>query len=581
MALDGITLHFLKTELEETLVGARVEKVYQPGKSEIILLLRTRQGPFRLLLCAESSSPRVHITTQTVENPQKPPMLCMLLRKHLCGAVLTGFRQAGLDRVLFLDFDAANEIGDRVRLTLCAEIMGQHSNLILLDGSGRILDAVKRVDASKSALREILPGVSYQAPPRQDKIAVTDESAAQACLARIRQSPDAPLAKTLMQHIEGISPIGRRELAFPAGGGCTCTVREAGEGELRAVLGQLAASLTASPTHCVVCDEEEKPFDFSFLDIRQYGGFLKKTEYPSFSTLLDAFYAERDRLLRAKRRAGDLHRALQTLRERTARKMANRKAQLKDSAEKEKLRIFGELIQANQYALEKGACAYVLENYYDENKPVRIPADPALSPSQNAQKYYQANKKAATAEKMLADLIAKDEQELQYLESVEDALSRAQGESDLSMIRQELIDGRYLKRKKGGKQRLPKEQPPYRFRTSEGFTVLVGRNNVQNDRLTLKVAKNYDMWLHTQRFAGSHTILLSERRAFTDLAISEAAAIAAFFSSARDAQKVPVDYTLVKNIKKPAGAKPGKVIYSTYNTIYVAPREPEDAAKTE
>lgn len=577
MALDGITLHFLKTELDKTLVGARVEKVHQPGKSEMILLLRTRQGPYRLLLSAESSSPRVHITTQAVENPQNPPMLCMLFRKHLCGAVLAGFRQAGLDRVLFLDFDATNEIGDRVRLTLCAEIMGQHSNLILLDGDGRILDAVKRVDASKSAFREILPGLVYQAPPRQDKLALTDESAVETCLARIQKIPDAPLAKALMQHVEGISPIVSRELAFRAGGDCTCTVREAGEEKLRAVLRQLAASLSASPAHCVVCDEEGKPFDFSFLDILQYGVFLQKVEYADFSALLDAFYAERDRLLRAKRRAGDLHRSLQTLRERTARKMANRKAQLESSAEKEKLRVFGELIQANQYALEKGASAYTLENYYDENKPVRIPVDPALTPSQNAQKYYKAYKKASTAEKMLADLIAKDEQELQYLESVEDALSRAQGESDLSMIRQELIDGRYLKRKKGGKQRLPKEQPPYRFQTSEGFTVLVGRNNVQNDRLTLKVAKNYDMWLHTQHYAGSHTILLSEHRAFTDLAISEAAAIAAYFSSARDAQKVPVDYTLVKNIKKPAGAKPGKVIYSTYNTIYVAPREPEEA----
>ena len=575
MALDGITLHFIKTELEETLVGARIEKVHQPAKCELTLHMRTRSGAYRLLLSAESASPRIHITQRPGENPQNPPMLCMLLRKHLSGAVLVGLRQSGLDRVLFLDFDATNEIGDKVRLSLCVEIMGQHSNIILIDGNGMILDAVKRVDSSKSAYREILPGVAYQLPPQQDKIQLTNDNISN-CLIRLFMNPEQQLPAAFMKNIEGISPIVSRELAFRAAGDCTCTVREAGEERIKSALEYLSSCLQKVPAHCVVCDEEEKPFDFSFLEILQYGGFCKKIEYASFCALLDDFYAERDRLLRAKRRAGDLHKTLQTLRERTARKMANRQAQLKDSAEKDRLRIFGELIQANQYALEKGASFYELENYYDGNQPVRIPADPALTPSQNAQKYYKAYKKASTAEKMLAELIAHDEQELSYFASVEDALSRAEAESDLAAIRQELIDGKYLKRKKGGKQRLPKELPPHKFKTSEGFTVLVGRNNVQNDKLTLKTAKNYDMWLHTQHYAGSHTILVSDNREITDQAISEAAAIAAFFSSACDAQKVPVDYTRVKNIKKPAGAKPGKVIYNTYNTIYVTPTEPKE-----
>lgn len=575
MALDGITLHFIKTELEKTLLGARVEKVHQPAKCELTLLMRTRTGAYRLLISAESASPRIHITETASENPQNPPMLCMLLRKHLTGATLCGLRQAGLDRVLFLDFDATNEIGDKVRLTLCVEIMGQHSNIILLQENGTILDAVKRVDASKSAYREILPGIPYKLPPRQDKIPLSEETI-QPCAARILQSPQQQLPAAFMKNVEGISPIVSRELAFRAVGDCTCTVREAGEKAIRSALEYLCTTMNGVPAHCVVCDEDDKPFDFSFLDILQYGNFCKKIAYTSFSALLDAFYAERDRILRAKRRAGDLHRTLQTLQERTARKMANRRAQLKDSAEKERLRVFGELIQANQYTLQKGSSVYEVENYYDDNKPVRIPVDPALSPTQNAQKYFKAYKKASTAEKMLAELIAHDEQELSYLASVEDALSRAQGESDLAAIRQELIDGKYLKKKKGGKQRLPKELPPHKFKTREGFTVLVGRNNVQNDKLTLKTAKNYDIWLHTQHFAGAHTILVSDNREITDQAISEAAAIAAFFSSARDAQKVPVDYTRIKNIKKPVGAKPGKVIYNTYNTIYVMPSEPKE-----
>jgi len=575
MALDGITLHFVKIELENTVLGARVEKVHQPSKAEIVLLLRTRNGAFRLFMSAESASARIHLTQYATENPQNPPMLCMLFRKHLTGAQLSNIRQVGLDRILFLDFDATNEIGDKVRLSLCVEITGQHSNIILIDGNGKILDAVKRVDETKSSVREILPNCTYILPPRQDKINLLTESAEKAA-ARVKLQKNQQLSKAFMQSIEGISPIVSRELAVIAAGDCTCFVDSAEESRITAAILHLQSVLqNNAPQYCTVYNEEDKPFDFSFLDITQYGTYYKKTYADSFCALLDAFYFERDRALRAKRKAGDLYKALNTLKERTARKISNQQAELNACADKEQLRIFAELINANQYALQKGAAFYEVPNYYAENQPVRIRANPALSPAQNAQKYYKAYKKAHTAEKMLGQLIDKGEQELLYFDSVLDILSRADTESELSFIRQELIDGGYLKRKKGGKLRLPKEMPPYRFQTSEGFTVLVGRNNVQNDKLTLKTAKNYDMWLHTQNFAGSHTIILSENREITDKAVVEAAEIAAFFSSAKGAQKVPVDYTLIKNIKKPAGAKPGKVIYHIYNTVFVTPKNPE------
>ncbi len=575
MALDGITLHFVKTELENTVLGARVEKVHQPSKAEIVLLLRTRNGAFRLFLSAESASARVHLTQYPTENPQNPPMLCMLFRKHLTGAVLSNIRQAGLDRILFLDFDATNEIGDKVRLSLCVEITGQHSNIILIDGNGKILDAVKRVDETKSTVREVLPGCTYVLPPRQDKINLLTESAEKAT-ARVKLQKNQQLSKAFMQSVEGISPIVSRELATRAAGDCTCSADSAKEDRITAAISDIQTALqNNTPQYCIVYNEDDKPFDFSFMDITQYGTYYKKTYADSFCALLDAFYFERDRALRAKRKAGDLYKALNTLKERTARKISNQQAELKACADKEQLRVFAELINAHQYALQKGAAFYEVPNYYDDNQKVRISANPALSPAQNAQKYYKAYKKAHTAEKMLAQLIGKGEQELLYFDSVLDILSRADTESELSLIRQELIDGGYLKRKKGGKLRLPKEMPPYRFQTSEGFTVLVGRNNVQNDKLTLKTAKNYDMWLHTQNFAGSHTIILSENREITDKAVVEAAEIAAFFSSAKDAQKVPVDYTLIKNIKKPVGAKPGKVIYHVYNTVFVTPKNPE------
>lgn len=577
MALDGITLHFVKTELEQTVLGARVEKVHQPSKAEIVLLLRTRGGAFRLFLSAESASARVHLTQFPTENPQNPPMLCMLFRKHLTGATLVGIRQAGLDRILFLDFDAANEIGDKVKLTLCIEITGQHSNIILIDGNGKIIDAVKRVDETKSSVREVLPNCTYVLPPRQDKINLLSASVEQAAV-RVKLQKNQQLAKAFMQSVEGISPIVSRELAHLAAGDCTCAVEVVPKQQIAAALENVKRCLqTDAPQYCTVYNEEDKPFDFSFLDITQYGAFYKKTYADSFCALLDAFYFERDRVLRAKRKAGDLYKALHTLQERTARKISNQQAELSACADKEQLRVFAELINANQYALTKGSPVYEVPNYYANNETVRIPVNPALSPAQNAQKFYKAYKKAHTAEKMLAGLIEKGEQEILYFDSVLDTLSRAETESELTLIRQELIDGGYLKRKKGGKLRLPKELPPYQFKTSEGFTVLVGRNNTQNDKLTLKTAKNYDMWLHTQNFAGSHTVILSENREITDKAIVEAAEIAAFFSSAKEAQKVPVDYTLIKNIKKPVGAKPGKVIYHVYNTVFVTPRNPEEA----
>lgn len=575
MALDGITLHFVKTELEQAVLGARVEKVHQPSKAEIVLLLRTRSGAFRLFLSAESASARVHLTAYPTENPQNPPMLCMLFRKHLTGAILSGIRQAGLDRILFLDFQATNEIGDKVQVTLCVEITGQHSNIILIDGNGKILDAVKRVDETKSTVREVLPNCTYVLPPRQDKINLLTESVELAA-ARVKLQKNQQLSKAFMQSVEGVSPIVSRELAHLAAGDCTCAVDGVDVQCITQALLQVQTALRKNnPQYCIVYNTDEKPFDFSFLNITQYGDSYKKSFADSFCALLDAFYFERDRALRAKRKAGDLYKALHTLKERTARKISNQQAELSACADKEQLRIFAELINANQYALSKGVPIYEVPNYYEDNKIVRIAVNPAFSPAQNAQKFYKAYKKAHTAEKMLVGLIEKGEQELLYFDTVLDALSRADSESELTLIRQELIDGGYLKRKKGGKLRLPKELPPYKFQTSEGFIVLVGRNNTQNDKLTLKTAKNYDMWLHTQSFAGSHTVILSENREITEKAIVEAAEIAAFFSSAKEAKKVPVDYTFIKNIKKPVGAKPGKVIYHIYNTVYVTPRNPE------
>lgn len=577
MALDGIFLHFLKQELEREALGARVEKVSQPSREELVLSLRSRNGAYKLLLSVRSNSPRVHFTKYAPDNPQTPPMLCMLLRKTLVGAVLTGLRQAGLDRVLFLDFDASNEIGDRVHPSLCIEIMARHSNIILLDENGAVMDAVKRIDASKSSVRVILPGVPYALPPAQAKIDLLHETAEEA-FERVLPEGEARLSAALLRALQGVSPIVCRELASRAAGedAPVSALAPAQKERLANELERLCEQVRrGSPEPVMVLDQEGKPVDFAFLPICQYGPLMQTRAYTALSALLDDFYTERDRAERTKQRALDLFRLLTSTMERITRRLNAQRAELAASEDREALRIRAELINAYQYALEKGAPFYDVENYYDGNRTLRIPADPALTPAQNAQRYYRDYRKAQTAQKVLTEQIAAGEQEFQYIESVFDALSRSQSERELAEIRAELAAGGYLKSRHGanGKQKAPKALPPMEFRTEDGFTVLVGRNNVQNDRLSLKTAAKTDLWLHTRNIPGSHVILVTNGRETSEEALVQAAQLAAWFSKARESSGVPVDYTPVRMLRKPQGARPGKVIYDTYRTLSVHPSE--------
>ncbi len=573
MALDGIFLHFLKQEIEREALGARVEKVSQPSKEELVLSLRNRTGAYKLLLSVRSNSPRVHFTKYAPDNPQTPPMLCMLLRKTLVGAVLTGLRQAGLDRVLFLDFDASNEIGDRVHPSLCIEIMARHSNIILLDENGTVIDAVKRIDAAKSSVREILPGVPYELPPAQDKVNLLQKDA-RAAYERVLAQGEARLSAALLHSLQGVSPIVCRELANRAAGE-DLLVSSLSLAQKSILLQELEALLKrvrgGSPEPEMVLDQEGKPVDFAFLPVGQYGSLMHVRAYPELSALLDDFYTERDRAERTKQRAQDLFRLLTSTMERITRRLNAQRAELAASEDREELRIRAELINAYQYTLEKGAPFYDVENYYDENRILRIPADPALTPARNAQKYYKEYRKAQTAQRVLTEQIAAGEQELQYIESVFDALSRSQSERELAEIREELAAGGYLKRRRSAKQKAPKALPPMEFCTDDGFSILVGRNNVQNDKLSLKMAAKNDLWLHTKNIPGSHVILVTGGREPSGEALVQAAQLAAWFSRARESSSVPVDYTPVRMLRKPQGARPGKVIYDTYRTLSVRP----------
>ena len=574
MALDGITLGLIKNELSGYILGSKIDKVHQPSKNELVLILRTRNGGYRLYLSCDGQSPRVHLTRYNLENPKVPPMLCMLLRKRLCGATLTNISQVRNDRIIIFEFDGTTEIGDKTTYYLICEIMGQRSNIILCDEEYKIIDSVKRIDEEKSSVREILPGLRYELPPIQEKCNIyTDTSAS--ITEKILACPEKMLSKSILETVEGFSPIVAREIAYRTVfsdkqvGVLLDIEKERLENEIRVI----KEDVVDNKSFYMLISPDKTPFDFSFTDIRQYGTTLAKKQYDSISELLDDFYLEKDKINRTKRKAADLFKLLNSAIERTSRKINNRRMELEKSENREQIRVYAELITANQYRLTEKSSVFKLENYYDNNNIIEIPANPALSPLQNAQKYFKEYKKAVNAEKLLYNLIEEGEQELVYLDSVLDNLSRAETEREISEIRDELEQGGYVKNKKGNKQKKEKALPPIEYISSDGFKILVGRNNVQNDVLTLKTAMNYDMWFHIQKYAGSHTIIVADKKEISETAIYEAACIAAYHSKAKDSSSVAVDYTLIKNVKKPTGAKPGKVIYNTYNTVYVTPEK--------
>jgi len=573
MALDGAFLYAVRNELLP-LIGGRVEKIHQPSREEIIISIRTRGGSKKLYISSNAGSARVHITENSVDNPQTPPMFCMLLRKRLGSGKLIDIRQDGLERILFLDFECVNELGDVVTVTLACEIMGRCSNLVIISHEGKVIDSIKRVDEDMSRERLVLPGMKYTMPPRDDRLNfLTAEP--EEIVDRLRSTEPKELSKALIRIFEGISPILAREWAFFAGRGAHLESDTIDGDQLDRLLfvikrtkGQLE---NGECCFSVASDKEGQLKDFSFIRLSQFGTLMYTKEIASASELLDYFYSERDRAARTKQRANDLFKLLMNLTERTSRRIAAQREELAACADKEHAKLCGDLISANMYRIKKGDSSAVVENFYDESCPqVTIELDVRKTPAQNAQHYYNEYKKSVTAEEKLAVQIQKGEEELQYLESVFDSLTRASSENDIIQLRLELREQGYV-RYAGGKAKPPKALPPIEYKSSDGFTILVGRNNKQNDQLSLKFAEKSDIWLHTQLITGSHVLILTDGETPPDMTIEEAAIIAAVNSSGRNSGLVPVDYCLAKFVKKPAGAKPGKVIFTNYKTAFVKP----------
>lgn len=572
MALDAICLQAVVAELREELLGLRIEKVQQPARDQVILLLR---GSRRLLLNAGASAPRIQLTHLWRDNPAEPPMFCMLLRKHLAGARIAAITQPPLERLVQLELDIIDDFGQPGKRTLVLEAMGRRSNLILLDGEGRIIDCMRRVDAEMSPQRQVLPGLYYELPAPTDRCAVTEETKEGFREKLTAANPERQVDAFLLDHYFGISPLMAREIVYRAAGETDCRIfalKEEEEDALWEKISDFSASVLENRFTPICLKKDGRPMEFSCFPITQYGAAVETEVYSSFSELMDAFYETRERIDRVRQRGAELIRTAATARDRMKRKLAMQEKDYAATQNRDELRICGDLITSNLYRMERGQNKLVCGNFYDENcAEITIPLDPLLTPQQNAAKYYKRYNKAKTAEKHLREQMEITRRDLEYLESVLEEIDKAELEQDFNDIRSELREAGFLRQQ--GKKEINRPAKPRVFHTSTGFRVLVGRNNRQNDKLTLKDADHRDLWLHTQKIHGSHVILCTEGKTVDNDTIVEAAKIAAYYSHARESGNVPVDYTLVKNVKKPVGSRPGMVIYHVYNTVNVTPDE--------
>lgn len=570
MPLDAVFLTGLTRELETRITGAKIDKVQQPERDLLLLSLRTHDGNARLLVNGGVGSARVHLTQGSFENPQEPPMFCMLLRKHLVGARIESLVQPDFERLLILNLDARDEMGAAVKKQLVVEMLGRQSNVILVGPEGHIIDCMRRVDSAMSEVRPVLPGMLYRLPPRQEKPVLfeTDAERRRALLAAVETG--VAVDKWLLNTFSGLSPLTCRELCHRAFGESSPrfpSMTEAQRDALLAALEELTLRVAAGALEPTMLLDGEQPKDFSFWPVMQYEGALTCTQCESFSALLDEFYLRRDKAEAMRRKSQALTRSVKTARDRTAKKLALQQEELQRSTDREALRRKADLITANLYRMKKGDRTLVTQDFYAEGCPeVEIPLDPLKTPQQNAAKLYKAYQKAKTAEAHLTKLIAEASQSLNYLNSVLDELARAEGERDLAEIRAELRATGYLRREKANKREKTQPRAPLRFISSAGYEILVGRSNTQNDELTHRIARRTDIWLHTQKVHGSHVIIRARDTQPDDQTVSEAASLAVYYSQARGGGKTPVDYTMVRFVRKPSGALPGMVLYTEYQT---------------
>ncbi|MGN0801962.1 MAG: NFACT family protein [Candidatus Faecivicinus sp.] len=569
MPLDGITLGFMADELSQALVGGRIDRVTQPERDELILTIRNNGKNMLLLLSASAGCARAHLTAQKKTGTLEPPALCMLMRKHVTGGRIAAIRQIHCDRILEIEIEHYDELGDRVTKRLICEFMGKHSNLIFVGGDGRIIDSARRVSEAMSSVREVLPGLRYEQPPEHGKLPFDEVTADRLFGAMSGQS--GPVWKALSRTISGLSTQLARELAFRATGNDDAHLEECSPEAVCTSVAEALAHLKEEFSPRVLRDDSGGAVDFAAFPYLSRSA-LEAECFPTLSEAMDAFYRTRDIAERIQQKSAALHRVLKNNIERCERKLALQQEALLGSQRMEEYRLKGELLTANLHLAQKGKNQVELPNYYEEGMPMlSVELDEKLSPGQNAQKYFKLYQKARNAQVLAAEQIEKTSAELAYLEGQMDNLSKCLEESELFELREELEKFGYVKANRNRRQlkQLPPSQP-MKFTAASGRTILVGKNNLQNDKLTFTAQPN-EIWLHAKDMPGSHVIIVGEDP--SEETILEAARLAAAYSKGSASSRVPVDYTQRKYVKKPSGAKPGFVIYTHQKTLYVAPDE--------
>lgn len=573
MAFDAGMLAVILHEIRERLTGGKIEKIHMPQKDMVILQMKNGGGTHRLLINAGPSSPRMCITGEKTENPAVPPMFCMMLRKHFSGAKLIGVHQLGFERAARLTFETYDELGFKTEKHLIAEIMGKYSNLILTDAKDKILGLLKTVDFTTSEKRQLLPGMLYELPPKQEKSDPTAVTESEFNRLATDMGLDTAADKFILSAFAGFASVTAREIAYRAGGATDVTLRECADSIWREFSSCVTAVKTGGGTPTLVLSKDGTPKEYCYLTLTQYGDSMECVTMPDYSTLIDTYFAERSRQDLLKQRASDILRILTAAETRITKKIYRQTEELKECEEGETFRLYGDLVTANIYRLRKGDTCARLENYYEDGAIVEIPLESTLSPAQNAQRYYKKYAKSKSAREHLSEQLENSRQELEYIQTVFDALTRAETERELSEIRDELFHSGYASRMKNYTARKQSTPTVIKYRTSEGRMVFCGKNNLSNEYLTMKFAERSDWWFHVKNQPGSHVIMRSTgpEDEPTEREFTEAAMVAAYNSKASDGIMVPVDYTRVRYVKKPAGGKPGFVVYTTNWTAYVTP----------
>ena len=573
MPLDAVYLTSLRRELSEQITGMRIDKISQPERDMLILNIRGSGNSLRLLLSAGVGNTRIHLTDYAFENPQSPPMFCMLLRKHLTGAQIVDIKQPKMERIIELTLSAADALGDVSEKRLILECIGSSPNIILVGEDNLIIDCLRRQDGSGK--RPALPGLIYRAPPEQEKIDPLEIQEDEFCRLLSETGREQLIEKWLISTFLGLSPLISREIVSRAYNDSIRVFEaldiDSGKALVKCFFDLIGDIKGGGTNPYMLIDADRKPVDFSYTEITQYGHEFSVKKCDSFSNLLESFFTLRGKAEKMRLRASELTKTIKNALDRNTRKYAVQCEDLIKAKDRDHLRIQGDIITANIHMMKTGMSVLRAVNFYSEDESeCEIALDPQKTPQQNAEKFYKAYTKAKTAEKHLTEQVENTKNEIEYLGSVLEEISKAQGEGDLAEIRQELSDTGYIRKRKDKKKRIASK--PMHFRSSAGLDIYVGKNNAQNDMLT-KTAYKSDMWFHTQKIHGSHVIISANGEMPDDTSIMEAATLAAWYSQARDSANIPVDYTLVKHVKKTAGSRPGMVIYTDYKTVFVTPDE--------